>query len=477
MTEPPGQEPPQDRHRLEVPDDDLLDPPEPIREPEGHEALDAAARRKISQHNVMVFDAWQFQMDLRADTPRTLITYGVLGLNVIVFIAMVASGVHPMAPETKQIFDWGGLFGPSVAAGEWWRLLTANYIHIGVFHILFNMWCLWAAGRFAERLFGSPAFLVLYTLSGLGGSVASLWVSPVVVGAGASGAVFGVFGGVLGFMLARRGTFPLLILKPLLTSSAIFIGYNLYYGYYQPGIDNAAHVGGLVTGFVCGMLLSRRIPVPAGGAPPVRYVYALVVAALIAGGAVLGAQRVAELPPSAEEAYNAFVDPVEPLLREFDGISADSQKLYKLCAAGRLSAEEAHRVVTALVERAEENLAAAKEVECPRGEVARLREILEAAFLQELHAVKVLELMIATGRAPADDAFIEHLGGAHGLFLRFIVESKAFELRHGLARPRDEGAALRKRPPFPLERVPAGRLTARRGPGIITGFFGGKCPG
>jgi rhomboid protease GluP len=124
-------------------------------------------------------------------------------------------------------------------------------------HLVFNMYVLLTIGPFMERLSGGVSYLVLYLVAGLGGTVASLARNPVTVSAGASGAIFGLYGGLLGFLLWHRNTIPAEALKPLLKGAVIFVGYNLAFGVLQSGIDMAAHIGGLVTGFVLGLFMVR----------------------------------------------------------------------------------------------------------------------------------------------------------------------------------------------------------------------------
>jgi len=255
-----------------------------------HAAVDI--RAVIAGHNAELTKADEFYDLLEVATPRAWATPAILGANVLVFAAMVAAGVSFWSPSIGDVFAWGGARGPNVVAGEWWRLLTANYVHFGLLHLAFNMWCLWQVGRFAERLLGNWAFVLAYTFSGIGGAIASIAHNPGGVGAGASGAVFGIFGCILGFMLVRRRTVPVRVFKPLVISIISFLGYNIYFSLTVSHVDNFAHGGGLVVGFLCGILFSRAIPVPEGGTPRRRYWYALIVVALLIAGAVLAAARV-----------------------------------------------------------------------------------------------------------------------------------------------------------------------------------------
>src|SRR5499425_2958094 len=147
--------------------------------------------------------------------PRIAVTSVLLGLNVAVFGLMLAGGVHPMTPNIDSLIQWGANYGPKTTNGEWWRMFTAMFLHIGLLHLLFNMVALWNVGGFMERVLGPAGFLVLYLLSGLLGSVASVAWNPFVVSAGASGAIFGLYGGLLAFLVQHRDTTSQAFLAPL----------------------------------------------------------------------------------------------------------------------------------------------------------------------------------------------------------------------------------------------------------------------
>src|SRR4029453_17866843 len=157
-----------------------------------------------------------------------------------------------MQPAIDSLIQWGANYGPRTTQGEWWRLFTCMFLHIGVLHLVFNMRALWNVGGFMERWLGSSSFLVLYLLAGLLGSVASVAWNPFVVSAGSSCAIFGLVGGLLAFLVRPRAMQQHASLAALRTNTLVFLGFNLVYGFIQQGIDMAAHIGGLVGGFVCG---------------------------------------------------------------------------------------------------------------------------------------------------------------------------------------------------------------------------------
>lgn len=190
-------------------------------------------------------------------TPRVYVTPVLIGINAVVFVLMVIFGVSPISPTVADLILWGADFGPRTIGGEWWRLLTSMFLHIGLIHIGFNMWVLYAAGPLVERMVGNVGFLLMYLVAGLCGGLASLSWNPMMVSAGASGAIFGVYGCLLGLVLRSDGSIPTPILFQLRSSGMAFLGYNLVFGMMVPHIDMAAHLGGLAGGFLCGLVLSQ----------------------------------------------------------------------------------------------------------------------------------------------------------------------------------------------------------------------------
>jgi rhomboid protease GluP len=198
---------------------------------------------------------------------RAIVTPAIVLACVLVYVAMVAMGVPWMNPTGEQVLPWGADSGELVIIDhQYWRLFTSVFIHFGLIHIFMNMFCLVSAGPLVERLFGHFGFAVLYVLSGLGGSIASVWSQPTGIGAGASGAIFGVFGGLLGFLAIRHREVPLSILKPMRAGAISFVVYNTFFSAVIPGISMAAHTGGLATGFVCGLLMTAVSPADARAA-------------------------------------------------------------------------------------------------------------------------------------------------------------------------------------------------------------------
>lgn len=183
----------------------------------------------------------------------------LIDASVLVFIAMVLAGVHFMEPSTEDLLAWGANWRGVTLTGEWWRLLTSCFIHIGVLHLLLNMYALLMIGVHLEPLLGRWRVLALYGLTGVSASMTSLWWHESTVSAGASGAIFGLYGVFLA--LLTTNLIHKDVRQQLLTSIGIFVLYNLAYG-MKGGIDNAAHIGGLVSGLLFGFALYPALRKP-----------------------------------------------------------------------------------------------------------------------------------------------------------------------------------------------------------------------
>lgn len=180
------------------------------------------------------------------------VTYVIIGINVLVFLAMVFSGVSFMEPSGLDIIRWGANYSPLTLSGDWWRLITCVFVHVGIIHILFNMYALYIIGVYLEPMLGKVRYTVAYLATGIFASLASIWWhSDPVPSAGASGAIFGMYGVFLALLSTKL--IPGQVRNKLLQSIAIFVGYNLVYG-MKSGVDNSAHVGGLLSGVVIGYL-------------------------------------------------------------------------------------------------------------------------------------------------------------------------------------------------------------------------------
>ena len=187
------------------------------------------------------------------------ITPILINLNILVFLVMMISGVGIFDPDTQDLIRWGANFKPYTIDNQWWRLFTSTFLHIGLFHLAMNMYALVFIGSILEPLLGRMRFLIAYVCSGILASVASLWWHDTTVSAGASGAIFGMYGVFLALLTTNY--IEKEARKALLSSISIFVVYNLIAG-LRGGVDNAAHIGGLVSGMLMGYAFYPKLQYP-----------------------------------------------------------------------------------------------------------------------------------------------------------------------------------------------------------------------
>jgi membrane associated rhomboid family serine protease len=236
------------------------------------------------------------------------VTWAIIAINVAVFIADASLGgfsTIDLISSGGPLVDAGAVARDPVANGEWWRLITSAFLHLGPLHLAFNMYLLWLFGPVIEQLYGHLEFVVLYLLCALGGSVLTIVAAPDTAAAGASGAIFGLFG--LAFVVSRRRH---LLLGPqargILSQAGGLLVLNLIITFAVPFISWTGHVGGLLVGALIGMLLApANVPTLgglwrtpdgkalAGGTSGVLRAGAYVlVAAILAGGTLYAINQV-----------------------------------------------------------------------------------------------------------------------------------------------------------------------------------------
>jgi len=233
-------------------------------------------------------------------------THVLLGINCAVFVAMVARGASLWMPTLDQLMFWGADRPNNVLVnGEWWRIVTAMFVHVGILHLATNMWCLWNLGLLAEPLMGSFGLFAAYILTGAAGNLLSTlknWMVPIhdasgailfQAGAGASGAVFGIAGALIVLLRSKVLPVPPEEVRRLRKSVIYFAAINLVIGlsinfgsgFTGVEVDNSAHIGG----FLCGLLFAAPM-VPRIGSPrgefqfKLRLTVALVVLLLVLFG-------------------------------------------------------------------------------------------------------------------------------------------------------------------------------------------------
>ncbi|HEY3913898.1 MAG TPA: rhomboid family intramembrane serine protease [Verrucomicrobiae bacterium] len=209
-----------------------------------------------------------FAQRLSAVTPSCWVTFTLLTINSVIFLLMYLDLADNFT--TPGLQSWGANYGPlTINGGQWWRLLTCCFLHGGFLHVLLNMYVLYQVGQLVEKLFGNWFYLFIYLACGICASLTSLWIHPAITSAGASGAIFGLYGALVGYLIREHSGLPGILARPVLQSAAIFIIFNLFFGFINNAessvaghggiIDLAAHCGGLLSGFVFGFFGARPL--------------------------------------------------------------------------------------------------------------------------------------------------------------------------------------------------------------------------
>jgi membrane associated rhomboid family serine protease len=207
---------------------------------------------------------------LRQRQPHAFGTWLLLAANVALYIPIAIAAGRTGRFPSKLLIDWGALFPPNVADGEWWRLFTAAFLHVHALHLAFNMVALALVGPVVERLLGTRAFLIFYVAAALVGNALSLWMHPITPSAGASGAIMGLYGLLLALMFERGPSTPLAsaeqaapVSRPLLhvhlQGAVSMIATTLLFGWFDRRADNAAHIGGFLAGCLFGWMAGGHI--------------------------------------------------------------------------------------------------------------------------------------------------------------------------------------------------------------------------
>jgi rhomboid protease GluP len=194
-------------------------------------------------------------------------TVVILLINTGLYVATLLwsqrkGGQNFFDPDSRTLFDFGAKFPPAIAAGQWWRLITAGFLHGGILHILMNSWSLFNVGSQAEESFGASRFVVIYVCSTVTGYLVSLFASPSL-SIGASAGIFGLIGAMIAFSI-REGTAQSAAMRSFYVQWAVL---GLVMGLW-PGFDNYAHIGGVAGGFLVGYIAAtpRRIGAPGAAA-------------------------------------------------------------------------------------------------------------------------------------------------------------------------------------------------------------------
>ena len=213
-------------------------------------------QQSLQQIDPIELRAGLFLNELTSRCKNDYVNKGFIAVNMIIFAIMAFSGVPLENPGALDLIPWGAADGSLITQGENWRLLTGTFLHYGYMHLLMNMFFLWFIGSFCEKLIGHSSYFIVYLTTALGGSLCAYIMAPLSVGAGASGAGFGVYGALLGVIIMLRRQLPAELVQRFKFGTLIFLALNIVEGIRVTEIGLSAHLGGFVCGFFCGLFIA-----------------------------------------------------------------------------------------------------------------------------------------------------------------------------------------------------------------------------
>lgn len=354
---------------------------------------------------------WAVRRVLKEQTPVPRVTHVLLGINFGAFVVTAVMSMRVFTTNWELLRDVGAAYPPLTTDGQWWRLVTPVFLHADVIHLAVNMLVLWYMGGFAERLFGGAPYTVLYLGSGLIAGMAGLYLTPGTVSVGASGALFGVLGGVIGFGLRRRHD-PLerRILRPAAVFASLFIAYQMLLAPTE-GVDVAAHATGGIAGLLLGLLMGHPIREESVRRRPRIAMIGAAATVLVTGLGCVLAPRYADMYEVAI-AYWKHEERAMATAREVRDAAKDADAA---TVAGRIQSD-----VLPAWEAMYDLLPTEPAVPSIFHEIRRRMRAYVDARLAAIHAWAA---NLAAGRPPFEGAFVDH-------------DRRATTLRNALQPPR-----------------------------------------
>lgn len=264
---------------------------------------------------------WRFDL-LRIFIPVEgyFITPILINLNILILLLMIIiSGANPLLPDNDVMLKWGADFKPYTLNGEWWRMVSANFLHFGLIHLFFNMNALLYIGVILEPLLGRTRFFLAYFLTGLTSSIGSLWWHDFSVSAGASGSIFGMYG--VFFALLTTNFIDKESRSSTLKSIGLFVVYNLVFG-AAAGADNAGHIGGLLGGLFLGYCFYFLLRNPQSRA--FRILVPVFVTTVICSLSVLACFFLSDPVSAYQTKLNTFVENEKKAMEHYQHLSSDT---------------------------------------------------------------------------------------------------------------------------------------------------------
>jgi membrane associated rhomboid family serine protease len=362
--------------------------------------------------------AVRFDEGLRQLVPWTPVTTALVLINVVVFFIMAIRYGRMLEFNTHILMGWGAAYGPRALGGQWWRLVACTFLHGGLLHLFGNVWFLLMAGRLVERLLGRFEFLLVYLFAGVGAALAGMAWFPSAVLVGASGAVFGIYGALLGCYLRGRAVIPWQVLGRHTGLLLFYAAFSLLHDHLALKEGLIAHAGGALCGFVGGLalgpVLCPRRELRRRWRLPVAVVLCVGLTWLAAWGATSCTRRtIARLTPldTAIDWERELLASFDDALRRWEDGNIDDKKLAEVLRKDLIPEWKKMRAVHKL--------------ELPRGQ--------QGPVLQELRnlPMKPNEERKGSGRKrkPLSD---KELGELFRIYVQARVESWE-ELANGLA--------------------------------------------
>jgi membrane associated rhomboid family serine protease/Flp pilus assembly protein TadD len=238
---------------------------------------EAAQRGEGNDYQPVITQPW-----VRRSESSITLTQILFGACIAVYVAMSIANGSPMEMSGEIMLHFGANYAPDTLSGQWWRLVTYMFLHKDVWHIFFNMWCLWDLGRLCESLYGRWTYAAIYFITGIAGGLVSVGWHPGVLSIGASGAIFGLAGALIASFYLGEFSLPRIAISGTLRSLVVFAVFNIVIGQFF-GVDNACHIGGLVSGLILGALIARLAPRVDNPVRRVSVVVTVAVFVLLAG--------------------------------------------------------------------------------------------------------------------------------------------------------------------------------------------------
>lgn len=377
------------------------------------EKLHSLEQETVQQAETEIKQAQEMDKVMNLSKGNMYLTYAIIGINILVFVFMAFDGAGIFEPNSLVHVKWGSNFSFYTLTGDWWRIITNVFLHFGIIHLLMNMYALFMVGVYLEPMLGKPRFAAAYIACGMLASVASLWWHKEGVNsAGASGAIFGMYGLFLALLTSKL--IPEAARKALLQSTTVFVAYNLFYG-LKGGVDNAAHIGGLVSGFIFGQLYIVSLRKERREMPPQKWMAPVILVAAITISWLYIQQN--KLPVSDRKEIKAELDREKysdsklfnEKLAHFDEVHARALSVYDHDGITDLQLKDSIELISLpSLDAAEKDLIDAGSLRLSPADVKKREKLLEYVAVRQKEFRLILE-MISSGESNSGKMELQNL--------------------------------------------------------------------